>query len=255
MMSVKRSLVYGAVAAAVSFGSVAMAGDSHDNAPHWGYSGDNAPDNWGNLATEFKTCSAGTQQSPINITGAASSALDDIAVNYSHAPLEVVNNGHTVQVNFPEGNTMTVGGTTYKLLQYHFHASSEHTIDGKSYPLEAHLVHKTDDGKLGVIGVMLEQGAENPAIAEVFSNLPKAPGKIAKDDVKVNPATLLPEQLSYYNYSGSLTTPPCSEGVNWMVLTTPVEASAEQISAFTSIFAENNRPVQALNERVVSVDE
>lgn len=254
MMSVKRSLVFGAVAVAMGFGAAAFAGAGHGDAPHWGYSGEAGPTNWGGLATEFKTCAAGKEQSPIDLKGAKSAELADIQISYSEAPLSIVNNGHTVQVNFPAGNTMTVGGTKYNLLQYHFHTTSEHTLDGQSFPLEAHLVHKTDDGKLGVIGVFMKEGAENEAIKAVWDNMPKEAGKFDSAEIKINPAQLLPTKLSYYNYAGSLTTPPCSEGVNWMVMTTPVEVSSAQVQAFAAIFPQNNRPVQALNERTLSVE-
>lgn len=255
MMSINRSLVYGAVVAALGFGSAALAGEGHGHAPHWGYAGAAGPAAWGALDTNFKTCSVGKEQSPIDLKAAKNSELADVEIHYSEAPLNIVNNGHTIQVNFPEGNYATIGGVKYNLLQYHFHTTSEHTLDGQSFPLEAHLVHKTDDGKLGVIGVFMKEGAENPALAAVWENMPKEAGTVEKADIKINPAQLLPTTLTYYNYAGSLTTPPCSEGVNWMVMTTPVEVSSGQVQAFAAIFPQNNRPVQALNERTVLIEQ
>lgn len=226
-----------------------------DHKPHWSYVGDEAPEKWGGLTDEWKLCSEGTQQSPIDISSTTVTTLSNIEVHYQPSPLAVVNNGHTIQVNYAPGSYVEVGGKRYDLLQYHFHSPSEHTIGGKRFDMVAHLVHKNAEGKLGVIGVKMETGESHPAIASVFDNLPKGSGeKVDKADLLVNAADLLPGDLRYFNYVGSLTTPPCSEGVNWMVLATPVKVSAEQVNTFRTLFPISARPVQPVNGRVVTLD-
>ncbi len=218
---------------------------------HWGYEGHEGPTHWGDLAAEYSTCKTGKSQSPINITAAKTAKLADIKFSYQPSALDVVNNGHTIQVNYAAGSSIEVGGKKYKLLQFHFHSPSEHTVDGKPYDMVAHLVHQAGDGQLGVIGVLLKKGKANPVIDSIWAQLPKHAGDHKKADTKVNVADLLPAKHAYYNYSGSLTTPPCSEGVNWMMMQTPVEVSAEQVAAFTNIFSTSVRPVQPLHERSI----
>lgn len=221
------------------------------HATHWGYEGVGAPEHWGSLKDEFQTCSTGMQQSPINITSADVKENARIKPSYSQAALDVINNGHTIQVNYQNDSEIEVAGKTYKLLQFHFHSPSEHTIDGKPADMVAHLVHKADDGQLGVIGVLMNKGKRNPVIDEIWDNLPQGEG--AKQSKKfIDVADLLPKDLSYYNYSGSLTTPPCSEGVNWMVLKNPIEVSEDQVAKFTQIFSKSVRPVQPLHGRTIT---
>ncbi len=221
---------------------------------HWGYEGAGSADHWGDLKEEFALCKMGKVQSPIDIKTAslADEELPSINVSYSATPLTVVNNGHAIQVNYAAGSSITVGGKSYDLLQFHFHNPSEHTIDGKAFDMVAHLVHKAEDGQLGVIGVLFDAGAENAMIAQVFDNLPAKGGeeKVVEGQ-SINVADILPSDLSYYNYPGSLTTPPCSEGVHWMVLTTPVQASSDQIAKLATVIKGNVRPVQPVNERVI----
>lgn len=219
--------------------------------PHWGYEGHEGPAHWGDLAAEYATCKTGKSQSPINITSAKPASLADIRFNYQPTVLDVVNNGHTIQVNYAPGSSIDVGGKQYKLLQFHFHSPSEHTVDGKPYDMVAHLVHQADDGQLGVIGVLIKKGKTNPLIDAVWSYLPKHAGEHKQAETQINVADLLPTNHSYYNYSGSLTTPPCSEGVNWMVLQTAVEVSAEQVAAFTNLFSKSVRPVQPVHGRTI----
>ena len=220
---------------------------------HWGYEGHEGPAHWGDLAEEYVTCKTGKSQSPINITGSKPAQLADIKFSYEPSALDIVNNGHTIQVNYAAGSSLDVGGKKYKLLQFHFHSPSEHTVDGKPYDMVAHLVHQADDGQLGVIGILMKKGKANPVIDSIWSQLPKHAGDHKQADTKINVTELLPAKHTYYNYSGSLTTPPCSEGVNWMVMQTPVEVSAEQIATFTNIFSTSVRPVQALHERSIHV--
>jgi len=233
-------------------------------APHWAYEGEAGPGSWGKLSADFAACSAGRNQSPIDIGATTSAALPDLRTAFRAAELKIahhehfgdaINNGHTIQVNYPQGDTLIVGDESFELAQYHFHGPSEHTVAGEHSPMEMHLVHKSSAGKLAVIGVLIEQGAHNAAFEPIWSNLPKTKGVESHfEHVKVNVDDLLPQARTTYRYDGSLTTPPCSEGVKWFVMTTPVELSAAQIAAFTAIIEANNRPVQPLNGRVVITD-
>lgn len=221
---------------------------------HWGYEGEHGPDHWGMMSKDYAACSEGKQQSPINITATESADLADIVFNYKTSELHVLNNGHTVQVNYDSGSSITIDGVQYNLIQFHFHTPSEHTINGKSFGNELHLVHKNDKGELAVVGVLIEEGKENPAFKAIWSNLPKKANE--KKDVKVaiDAAQLLPETKSFYRYMGSLTTPPCSESVNWNVLKTPIQMSKKQIEAIQKIMHKNNRPVQPMHDRKVTAD-
>jgi carbonic anhydrase len=222
------------------------------HAAHWSYRGQGGPDQWGDLKPDYHVCKAGKSQSPIDLTSGIDATLPEIRFDYRVAQLRIANNGHTIQLDFPKGSRMQSGGKTYELLQYHFHAPSEHLIDGKSYPLEVHLVHKNEAGDLAVVGVMFEPGEDNIALQEIWRHLPKQAGDpVAVADVAVNAYDLLPPDRRYHRYMGSLTTPPCSEGVNWHVMRTPLKASARQIKAFIDIAGENARPPQALNSRLL----
>jgi len=218
---------------------------------HWGYSGDTGPEHWGEISKEFSACSEGHEQSPIDISGAARGRLDKIEFHYAPTGLEILNNGHTVQVNYEEGSYIKVDGVRYDLLQFHFHTPSEHTVNAKSYDMEMHLVHKSRSGGLAVVSLLVEKGRENPAFRVVWSNLPERAGSKKSVKASVDASSLLPADRSYYAYDGSLTTPPCSEGVKWHVLKTPVQMSAAQIDAMGSILHHNNRPVQPINKRRV----
>ncbi|HET6462530.1 MAG TPA: carbonic anhydrase family protein, partial [Candidatus Krumholzibacteria bacterium] len=165
------------------------------------------------------------------------------------------NNGHTIQINYTDGDVLTIGSEQFQLLQYHFHVPSEHTVKGQHHAMEMHLVHATDDGKLAVIGVFIDEGAHNAAFDPILSNLPATKGAESHlDHVMVDVNQLLPSSLETYRYDGSLTTPPCSESVKWLVMTTPIQLSADQIAAFRAIINGNNRPVQPLNGRTVETD-
>jgi len=225
--------------------------------PHayWGYTGAGAAPYWGNLDAAYSACKDGAKQSPVNISKFLQEDLAPLEEAYSPSPLHVVNNGHTIQVNFKEGSGFTVAGVKYNLLQAHFHTPSEHYLDGAPYPMEVHFVHKANDGTLGVVGVMMKVGVHNPAVEGIWQNAPIQAGqeKIV-DSVEINAADLLPASLDYYKYEGSLTTPPCSEGVQWHVLKLPIAISEKQLKAFQALFPVNARPVQSLNGRVVTGD-
>jgi len=218
---------------------------------HWTYTGPEGPAHWGDLSKDYHTCKAGKSQSPINITSDKAGGSQPVSINYNSKATSILNNGHTIQINIADGSTITVGGKSYKLLQFHFHTPSEHMIDNKPADMVAHLVHKAADGQLGVIGILMKKGKENAALAQFWAHIPEHAGTKTDLNVNANARNLLPSDLSYYNYSGSLTTPPCSEGVNWMVLKNPVEVSARQIAAFKSVIHTNVRPVQPLNGRKV----
>lgn len=236
---------------ALGVGSVHASGSAQ---PHWGYSGHAGPEHWGELSPDYHACKMGQMQSPIDLSNA--NAVADVAVKMDYKPvaLNILNNGHTVQFNVGNGSTLTTSsGKSYQLLQVHFHTPSEHVVDGKPYPLEAHLVHKSDDGALAVIGVFFAEGKENAALAGVFKHLPEQVQEpVAHEDVTMDPRALVPETPHLYRYMGSLTTPPCSEGVNWFVVKQAQEASAEQIAALTKAFGgANARPSLERNNRLV----
>ena len=223
----------------------------HHGSAHWGYTGAGGPAHWGDLKDEYILCKIGQNQSPIDIGPVVEARLEPITFDYGAEPLEVINNGHTIQVN-RGGGTIMVDGQSFRLLQFHFHGPSEHTVGGKHHPLEMHLVHRSADGHLAVVGVFLKEGAENPALAAVWEHMPeRAGGKARAETVRLDVDALLPKDRSYFRYSGSLTTPPCSEGVRWLVLRQPVEVSAEQIRRFREVMEANNRPVQPLHARKI----
>ncbi|HZK05301.1 MAG TPA: carbonic anhydrase family protein [Actinomycetaceae bacterium] len=217
---------------------------------HWGYEGDTGPDHWGELSPDFALCSAGTEQAPIDLTGADQQDLADVLFDYRSAPLQVLNNGHTIQVPSDGTSSITVDGTMFELAQFHFHTPSEHTVDGEYFAGELHLVHQDASGSLAVVAVLLEEGAENEAVAPIISHLPAATEQeVEADGVTLDPLDLLPGNRLTFQYTGSLTTPPCSEDVNWFVLTTPVEMSEAQLGELEQVMGHNNRPLQPLNDR------
>ena len=221
---------------------------------HWTYEGESGPANWGELSADYATCSKGQSQSPIDISGAQDKDVADVAFSYEISAINILNNGHTVQVNYDAGSSISVDGVDYQLLQFHFHTPSEHTVGGKSFDTELHLVHKNAAGELAVVGVLLARGAENEAFADIWAGLPKHASEEETIDAYVNADDLLPIDRSSFRYSGSLTTPPCSENVTWIVLKTPVELSGAQVDELHAIINDNNRPVQPVHERKVISD-
>jgi carbonic anhydrase len=226
-----------------------------EKSPHWSYGGEANPTQWGRLGHDFAVCETGKYQSPIDIDNAVVSSPSTIKFNYSSVPLVVVNNGHTIQVNYPEGSTVNINGNEYALLQFHFHTPSEHTEEGRASAMELHLVHRNDAGKLAVVGVMLEKGNANPAIDTIWGHIPGKEKTNEVKGVKIDAAELLPKSTTYFSYSGSLTTPPCSEEVSWNVMREPIQVSEEQIAAFEAIYQVNARPVQPLNGRTIELHE
>ena len=217
------------------------------------------------LSPEYILCAEGRHQSPIDLVNPTSAKLPRIAYEYYWTTnMNIRNNGHTIEVAYPEGSWIEVDGTRYELLQFHFHAPSEHTVAGKPFDMEMHLVHKSKDGSLAVVGLLIESGSHNTSFNPVWEHLPAVSGETQRVEVDKNfpldPRAMVspngqiedvvPQYFpSYYRYEGSLTTPPCSEDVKWIVLTTPIEMSEAQIAAFKAIIHDNNRPVQPLSGR------
>jgi carbonic anhydrase len=218
---------------------------------HWGYEGHGGPARWGELDKDFASCKLGRVQSPVDIRGARAADLPAIKFDYRPAPLKVIDNGHTIQVNYAPGSFIDVGGARYELLQFHFHKPSEEKINGKAHAMVAHLVHQGADGKLAVVAVLLDKGGANPTLGAIWKNLPKEKAKEATADANIDAAALLPADKGYYTFQGSLTTPPCSEEVRWFVLKTPVKMEQGQIAAFGKLYPMNARPVQPLNGRAI----
>ncbi len=226
---------------------------------HWSYEGETGPEYWGDLDPTNAICTNGGKQSPINIEVAKTekaNEVEELKFNYASTSFTLANNGHTIQGN-PSAidNSIVVDGEEYKLAQFHFHTPSEHQFNGQSFDMELHLVHKSANNELSVIGLMINEGAANSALEQAWKVLPK---EVTTEDVKVTDAIelmgLLPENKQTFRYEGSLTTPPCSEEVEWIILEQPIEMSKEQIELFRHVFEDNHRPVQPLNDREVDIE-
>ena len=230
--------------------------------PHWTYEGSQGPDHWAELDPSFATCATGKSQSPIDIaTEPQGPGPESIVFDYKPSPLSIVNNGHTIQVDYEPGSTLTLDSTPYQLLQFHFHVPSEHTLKGNQFPMEIHLVHRSAEGQLAVVGGLFYGGvmnkpmvmasvAKNAHLDLVWQDFPPNGVRIqSRDSVKAD--DLLPVDRRYVTYEGSLTTPPCSEGVRWILLTSPMVVASSHIEKFTSVIGRNARPVQALNGRQI----
>ncbi len=230
-------------------------GAAHGGDVHWGYEGDIGPQAWGQLKPEFNLCAIGKRQSPINIDDGATlqGPAEPVQFNYAPSNGTVVNNGHTIQVDVQGDNSIVVRGARFRLLQFHFHTPSEESVNDKRYAMVAHLVHKNDEGQLAVVAVLLEPGAApNPLIDKVWTYMPLDAGdRVRMPRELLNMNELLPTDQRYYQFMGSLTTPPCSEGVLWMVLKQAMPISRNQLRLFTQLYPLNARPVQALNGRPV----
>ena len=232
---------------------IAVPAAAEEGKAHWGYEGAGDPSVWSELSPDFAACGAGTEQSPIDIHSddAIAAEFAPVEINWTGFTPEVVNNGHTIQVNTNgQGGFASVDGVRYDLLQYHFHAASEHTVDGEHGALEVHFVHKSDAGDLLVVGALIEEGDENAALAEIWPLMPAEEGSAAGTRA-VDPLALVPDNGDAYRYAGSLTTPPCTEIVTWNVMVDSITASEAQIAAFTELYPHNNRPVQPLGRRFV----
>jgi carbonic anhydrase len=220
----------------------------------WDYTGDNGAAHWGELSSEYALCSSGVNQSPINIVTSSviEAELPPLVLNRHINEIDMVNNGHTIQANIKGNNIFTNDDGTFNLLQFHFHSPSEHTIDSKSFPLEVHFVHADQDGRLAVIGVLFEVGESNPELVQMWEEMPTAHQSKSLLINALTKVKLLPKEKSYYRLNGSLTTPPCTEGVRWFILKDTIEASQEQIDKFHDVIGtDTNRPTQPINARVV----
>ena len=242
-MNIRRTT---AIAAATC---VALAGAAVAQDAHWTYEGDEGPEHWGELSEEFEACAGGAQQSPIDIETPVNADVAPVAPDWSDdVEWTVENNGHTVQAT-PEGEAggFDLNGTHYELAQFHFHHPSEHAVDGERFPLEAHFVHLGEDGTIAVVGVMLDGGGATGPLDRIMQAATDGDSDIGT----IDPADLLPEAAASFRYEGSLTTPPCSEVVHWIVMRDHVEVSNAAVAAFTELYPSDARPLQPLNRRIV----
>lgn len=240
----------GAAACPVCLAKLARANSAAGEhaAPHWSYEGEGAPENWGGLSPDFKVCDLGLQQSPIDLSGSMRAELSPIPVSWSTGEYTILNNGHTIQVNCKSSGSISIEGHDFELVQFHIHHPSEHKVNGQSFDLEVHFVHRSAQHGLAVLGVFLKPGVPNAALQPVFDAMPGEAGQempLAGLDLNA----MLPVTRGYFRYKGSLTTPPCGEVVTWTVFKDPIEAAPEQIATFASLFPMNARPVQPLNRR------
>lgn len=222
--------------------------------PRWGYTGDVGPQHWAELAPENKLCAVGTRQSPIDIREGLAVDLEPIAFDYRPGSFSVLDDGRTIQVNVAPGSGLTVMGRRYELVEFHFHRPSEERINGRQFDMVAHLMHRDAQGRQAVVAVLLERGRDDkphPVIQTVWGNLPLEKGEALPAQAPLDLSQLLPEERGYYTYMGSLTTPPCSEGVLWMVMRQPVALTGQQLDVFASLYPMNARPLQAGSGRVI----
>lgn len=218
---------------------------------HWSYSGETGPHAWSGLEADYIPCSSGSEQSPVNIAETVSGDAE-LVINYDAVPLQVLNIGHSIQINTKPGNSIVFNGQTYELVQVHSHTPSEHTINGQPAAMEWHFVHKDNAGHLVVLGVLMNVGAANPGMAVFWDRLPQEEGTVASSQSYLSLESMLPADRSFYMYDGSLTTPPCSQEVEWIVMKTPLTASQQQIDVHRAMFGETARPVQNLYGRTVT---
>lgn len=219
----------------------------------WSYHGENPPEQWAEINDAYRDC-GGEIQSPIDIIGSIPiMELKALQINYSPSPLHIINNGHTIQANYDEGSTMIFSHRKYPFIQFHFHCPSEHLIKGQRFPMEIHLVHVDSESEIAVIAVMVEEGSESPFFTALCDSLPEKGRSIRREDITINAGDLFSGiSTRYYTYIGSLTTPPCTEGVNWIVMMEPAQASSQQIEKIKNLMPDNNaRPVQPLNQRPI----
>jgi carbonic anhydrase len=221
---------------------------------HWDYEGAGGPENWAKIDPKNTTCATGQRQSPIDIRDGIKVVLDPIKFNYRPSNFRVVNNGHTIQVDLGD-SSINLTGKNYELVQFHFHRPSEEKVNGQRFDMVVHLVHKSDEGQLAVVAILLERGTENPFIQTVWNNLPlEQKTSVTPPDTLLDLSNLLPSTRSYYTYMGSLTTPPCTEDVLWLVMKQPVQVSQEQINIFSRLYRNNARPIQPIGGRLIKED-
>jgi carbonic anhydrase len=240
------------IMSAVTVTLTLMAGSALASGGHWGYTGEGAPEHWGSLNPAYALCAAGANQSPINLTDLIETELEPISFNYTGLVTEIGHNGHAIQADYTAGSTMTVHGKIFSLEQFHFHTPSENLINGEQFPMEVHFVHADTDGNTAVIAVMYNLGEENAELKKIWRQMPTEAGKKAGMASQVRAGQLMPENKEYYRFNGSLTTPPCTEGVLWMVMKNPVPVSEAQVKQLAKALKHpNNRPVQPINARSV----
>lgn len=219
---------------------------------HWSYDGNQGPSHWGDLSPEFALCGTGHHQSPIDIRNPKQADLPPLQFDYKPSPLHIIDNGHTIMINYAPGSFIQVGDKHYTLKQFHFHRPSEEQINGQAYEMSLHLVHADEQGNLAVVAVLLKRGSDNPLVHELWTDLPKEKEHEEQlDNVQIDVKALLPSDLGYYTFPGSLTTPPCSENVTWFVLKQPVTVSGAEIQQFEKLYRHNARPTEPLYDRVV----
>jgi carbonic anhydrase len=219
--------------------------------PHWSYSGTTGPENWGELSPDYAACRVGVNQSPINISDTFPSELGALEPDYRSGSTTIVNNGHTLQVNAEPGSSLQVEGQSFELLQLHYHSPSEHQINGEQFLLEAHFVHQNENGELAVVAVLFRDGAWNSGLEKIGKAAPVTVGQSAPIDIRFEELTLHASHESYFRYNGSLTTPPCTEGIRWYVLKTSGTISAVQAARFVDLIGEDSRGPQPLNARII----
>ena len=239
----------GVASAGAGSGAGAGAGAGAAGLANWSYQGPAGPQTWGGLKPGFTLCGSGQRQSPIDIRGGLAVDLDPVKFDYQSSRFGVVDNGHTVQANVAPGNVIEVSGRRFELVQFHFHRPSEERIDGRQFEMSLHLVHKDEQGRLAVVAVLMDKGPPQPGVQKVWNNLPLERHEESAARVALDLAELLPTDRRYYTYMGSLTTPPCTEGVQWVVMRSPVTMSPEQIELFARIYPMNARPLQQASGR------
>lgn len=241
-----------AIAAALSGCLALSSAASAEIGSKWSYDGKSGPEHWSELSPDFALCKSGRLQSPIDMAGGARTNFTGLSFDYPKPPSSVANNGHTIQLNFGPGNSLRSGNKTYELLQIHLHSPSEHSVDGRRFPMEIHLVHRAGDGSLAVVGVLVANGEHHMALHRMQAIMPVSSGTTKKiTHTSIGAKDFLPDDTTFVRYVGSLTTPPCSENVHWHVMSTPIEASQHQFDAFLSVIGENARPVQPTADRLV----
>lgn len=217
----------------------------------WSYEGETGPAQWGKLNPLWAKCDSGSRQSPIDIRDGIKVDLEPVVFDYQQSHFNVLDNGHTVQVNLAPGNRITLTGRTYELSQFHFHRPAEEKVDGRGFGMVAHLVHKDQEGRIAVVAVLIETGTPHPLVQTVWNNLPLEKNEPLVPTISMDVGQLLPQRREYYTYMGSLTTPPCSEGVLWIVMKEPIQISEQQMSIFARLYPMNARPIQANSGRLI----
>jgi len=221
------------------------------NGTHWTYEGEFGPENWSKINTAWAACNTGNRQSPIDLRGGIKVDLEQINFDYHPSSFNEIDNGHTIQVNVAGGNFLSVGGTTYELQQFHFHRPGEERINGKGTEMVVHLVHKSYDNKIAILAVLLERGDANPMIQTVWNNLPLEKHMTVTPSIVIDVNEILPARRDYFTYMGSLSEPPCTENVLWLVMKQPMTASPQQMALFSRLYPFNSRPVQQANGRMI----